>query len=425
MSSAIRTVRAREVIDSRGNPTVEVEVILEGGARGRAVVPSGASTGAREALELRDGDDRYGGKGVLRAVRNVVEEILPRLKGEDSTAQGKIDALLVELDGTEDKSRLGANAVLAVSMAVARAAAEHLGVPLYRYLGGVAGRVVPVPMMNILNGGRHADNNVDIQEFMILPWGTEKFSESLRMGVEVYHALRKVLKGRGLSTGIGDEGGFAPDLDSNRAALEVILQAVEEAGYRAGEEVALALDCAASEFFSEGKYRLSGEGKEMNAEELVTYYEELVRDFPVVSIEDGMAEDDWEGWKLLTRRLGSRIRLVGDDVFVTNPSLLRKGIEEGVANAVLVKLNQIGTLTETLEVIRLASEAGYVRVISHRSGETEDTTIADLAVAVNCGFIKTGAPARTDRVAKYNQLLRIEEDLGVAALFPGRELLGR
>jgi enolase len=425
MSSAIRTVRAREVIDSRGNPTVEVEVILEGGARGRAIVPSGASTGTREALELRDGDDRYGGKGVLRAVRNVVEEILPRLKGEDSTAQGKIDALLVELDGTEDKSRLGANAVLAVSMAVARAAAEHLGVPLYRYLGGVAGRVVPVPMMNILNGGRHADNNVDIQEFMILPWGAEKFSGSLRMGVEVYHALRKVLKGRGLSTGIGDEGGFAPDLDSNRAALEVILQAVEEAGYRAGEEVALALDCAASEFFSEGKYRLSGEGKEMNAEELVTYYEELVRDFPVVSIEDGMAEDDWEGWKLLTRRLGSRIRLVGDDVFVTNPSLLRKGIKEGVANAVLVKLNQIGTLTETLEVIRLASEAGYVRVISHRSGETEDTTIADLAVAVNCGFIKTGAPARTDRVAKYNQLLRIEEDLGVAALFPGRELLGR
>jgi enolase len=420
----ITAVKAREILDSRGNPTVEVDVYLEGGFRGRAAIPSGASTGSREALELRDGDDRYGGKGVLRAVENVNREMAPELVGREALDQAAIDALLVSLDGTRDKSRLGANAILGVSLAVAKAAALSLGLPLYRYLGGANARLLPVPMMNILNGGKHADNNVDIQEFMVLPWGFPDFREALRAGVEVYHALKKVLKKRGLSTSVGDEGGFAPDLGSNREALEVIVEAVEEAGYRPGDEVAMALDVAASELYEGGVYRFAGEGRELDAGSLVDYYEELVRDFPIVSIEDGMGEDDWEGWTLLTSRLGSRVRLVGDDVFVTNPELLKKGIEEGVANAILIKLNQIGTLTETLEVMRMAQSAGYLRIISHRSGETEDTTIADLAVATGCGLIKTGAPARTDRVCKYNRLLRIQEDLGEAALFPGRGTLG-
>jgi enolase len=420
----ITAVKAREILDSRGNPTVEVDVYLEGGFRGRAAIPSGASTGSREALELRDGNDRYGGRGVLRAVENVNREMAPELVGREALDQAAIDALLVSLDGTRDKSRLGANAILGVSLAVAKAAALSLGLPLYRYLGGADARLLPVPMMNILNGGKHADNNVDIQEFMVLPWGFPDFREALRAGVEVYHALKKVLKKRGLSTSVGDEGGFAPDLGSNREALEVIVEAVEEAGYRPGDEVALALDVAASELYEGGVYRFAGEGRELDAGSLVDYYEELLRDFPIVSLEDGMAEDDWEGWALLTSRLGSRVRLVGDDVFVTNPELLKKGIEEGVANAILIKLNQIGTLTETLEVMRMAQSAGYLRIISHRSGETEDTTIADLAVATGCGLIKTGAPARTDRVCKYNRLLRIQEDLGEAALFPGRGALG-
>jgi enolase len=420
----ITAVKAREILDSRGNPTVEVDVYLEGGFRGRAAIPSGASTGSREALELRDGNDRYGGRGVLRAVENVNREMAPELVGREALDQAAIDALLVSLDGTRDKSRLGANAILGVSLAVAKAAALSLGLPLYRYLGGADARLLPVPMMNILNGGKHADNNVDIQEFMVLPWGFPDFREALRAGVEVYHALKKVLKKRGLSTSVGDEGGFAPDLGSNREALEVIVEAVEEAGYRPGDEVALALDVAASELYEGGVYRFAGEGRELDAGSLVDYYEELLRDLPIVSLEDGMAEDDWEGWALLTSRLGSRVRLVGDDVFVTNPELLKKGIEEGVANAILIKLNQIGTLTETLEVMRMAQSAGYLRIISHRSGETEDTTIADLAVATGCGLIKTGAPARTDRVCKYNRLLRIQEDLGEAALFPGRGALG-
>lgn len=420
----ITAVKAREILDSRGNPTVEVDVYLEGGFRGRAAVPSGASTGTHEALELRDGDDRYGGKGVLRAVGNVNQEIAPELVGREALDQAAIDSLLISLDGTDDKSRLGANAILAVSLAVAKAAALSLGVPLYRYLGGVDARLLPVPMMNILNGGRHADNNVDIQEFMILPWGFPSFREALRVGAEVYHSLKKVLKKRDMSTAIGDEGGFAPNLGNNREALEVIVEAIEEAGYRPGEEVALALDVAASELYREGTYHFAGESRRLDAPSLVEYYEALVADFPIVSIEDGMAEEDWEGWALLTSRLGSRVRLVGDDVFVTNPKLLKKGIEEGVANAILIKLNQIGTLTETLDVMRMARSAGYLRIISHRSGETEDTTIADLAVAAGCGLIKTGAPARTDRVCKYNRLLRIEEDLAEAALFPGRGAMG-
>ncbi len=419
----ITSVKAREILDSRGNPTLEVDVYLEGGYRGRAAVPSGASTGTMEALELRDGDDRYGGKGVLKAAMNVHQEIAPELVGREALDQASIDDLLIRLDGTEGKSRLGANAVLGVSLAVAKAAAQSLGIPLYRYLGGVNARLLPVPMMNILNGGRHADNNVDIQEFMILPWGFPAFSEALRGGVEIYHSLKAVLKRRGFSTGIGDEGGFAPDLRSNREALEMIVEAIELAGYRPGEEVVLALDVAASELYQEGVYVFAGEGRKFDAGSLVQYYEELVRDFPVVSIEDGMAEGDWEGWAALTSRLGARVRLVGDDVFVTNPRLLEKGIEEGVANAILIKLNQIGTLTETLEVMRMAQRAGYSRIISHRSGETEDTTITDLAVATGCGLIKTGAPARTDRVCKYNRLLRIQEDLADTALFPGREAL--
>ena len=418
-------VDAREILDSRGNPTVEVDVYLAGGAVGSAAVPSGASTGAFEALELRDGDERYAGKGVRTAVRNVAEEIAPKLVGMDASRQYEVDAMLIRLDGTEDKSRHGANAILAVSLAVARAAAATMCAPLFAYLGGVQAHVLPVPMMNILNGGAHADNNVDIQEFMILPWGMDSFAEALRAGTEVYHALRGVLKQRGLSTGIGDEGGFAPSLENNRAALEVIMEAISAAGYKPGEDVVLALDVAASEFYKEGRYVFAGEGRELEAAEIVEYYRGLVDDFPVVSIEDGMAEEDWEGWSLLTAGLGDRTRLVGDDLFVTNIARLRRGIEDGVANAILIKLNQIGTLSETLDVMLAAREAGYACVVSHRSGETEDTTIADLAVATACGLIKTGAPARTDRVCKYNRLLRIEEMLGDAAVYPGPAALGR
>jgi enolase len=418
-------IEAREILDSRGNPTVEVDVFLAGGAMGTAAVPSGASTGAFEALELRDGGDRYTGKGVLKAVSNVEEEMAPKLIGMDATLQYELDSRLILLDGTEDKSHYGANAILAVSLAVAKAAAAALGSPLFAYLGGMAAHVLPVPMMNILNGGAHADNNVDIQEFMVLPWGAESFSEALRMGAEVYHALRGVLSKKGLSTAIGDEGGFAPSLDNNRAALEVIMEAIGAAGYEPGRDVAMALDVAASEFFAEGVYKFAGEGRELDAAQLVDYYLGLVDDFPVVSIEDGMDEEDWSGWALLTSRLGDKVKLVGDDIFVTNIRRLRRGIDEGVANAILIKLNQIGTLSETLEVMQAASEAGYACVVSHRSGETEDTTIADLAVATNCGLIKTGAPARTDRVSKYNRLLRIEEMLGAAAAYPGHAALGK
>ncbi len=420
--SEIKAVKAREILDSRGNPTVEAEVYGAWGVS-RAAVPSGASTGTLEALELRDGGERYMGKGVLKAVRNVHQEIAPRLLGMEVSAQGEIDRVLIELDGTEDKSRLGANAILSVSLAAAKAAAMEKGISLYAYLGGGGADLLPVPMMNILNGGAHADNNVDIQEFMVFPWGADSYREALRMGVEVYHSLRGVLKKRGLSTGIGDEGGFAPSLENNRTALEVIVEAIGEAGYRAGDDVALVLDVAASELYEGGRYAFSGEGRELDAEALVEYYRGLLEDFPIVIIEDGMAEGDWEGWKLLTSRLGDRVRLVGDDIFVTNIGILKRGIEEGVANAILIKLNQIGTLTETLEVMDHASRSGYACVVSHRSGETEDVTIADLAVATGCGLIKTGAPARTDRVCKYNQLLRIEEELGERARFPGKEAL--
>jgi enolase len=417
-------IEAREILDSRGNPTVEVDVFLAGGAMGTAAVPSGASTGAFEALELRDGDERYAGKGVRRAVNNVIEEIAPELIGMDATLQYEVDSRLIQLDGTEDKSHHGANAILAVSLAVAKAAAAALCAPLFAYLGGMAAHVLPVPMMNILNGGAHADNNVDIQEFMVLPWGADSFSEALRAGAEVYHSLRGVLKKGGLSTGIGDEGGFAPSLQNNRAALEVIVEAISAAGYKPGQDVALALDVAASELYREGRYDFAGEGRKLEASELADYYLGLADDFPIVSIEDGMAEEDWEGWALLTSRLGDRVRLVGDDLFVTNIRRLQRGIDEGIANAILIKLNQIGTLSETLEVMQAAREAGYACVVSHRSGETEDTTIADLAVATNCGLIKAGAPARTDRVSKYNRLLRIEEMLGAAAVYPGRTALG-
>ncbi len=422
MSEILRVV-AREILDSRGNPTVEADVYGAWGV-GRAAVPSGASTGFFEALELRDGGERYGGKGVLKAVGNVNGEIAPHVVGMEASAQEELDRLLVELDGTEDKSRLGANAILAVSMAVARAAAAEKGLPLYAYLGGEEATLLPVPMMNILNGGAHADNNVDIQEFMAMPWGVDSFREALRVGSEVYHALRGVLKKNGLGTGIGDEGGFAPDLGSNRVALEVIVDAIRTAGYQPGKEVALALDVAPSDLYRDKKYCFTGEGMEFDASELVEYYRQLLDDFPVVSIEDGMAEEDWDGWALLTSSLGDRVRLVGDDVFVTNIKRLRRGIDEGVANAILIKLNQIGTVSETLEVMRLAREAGYLCVVSHRSGETEDSIIADLAVATNCGLIKTGAPARSDRVSKYNQLLRIEEELGNRAGFPGSSALG-
>ncbi len=419
----IEEVVAREILDSRGNPTIEVDVYLEDGTMGRAAVPSGASTGTREAVELRDGDSsRYGGKGVMRAVENVNDVIANEVSGMEVTDQATVDQLMVDLDGTPNKSKLGANAILGVSLATAKAAAAWVGLPLYRYLGGANARRLPVPMMNILNGGKHADNNVDLQEFMVMPTGAASFSEALRCGAEVYQALKKVLHGQGLGTAIGDEGGFAPSLPHNEAAIQTIMQAVEAAGYEPGSDAAIALDPAASEFFREGKYHLAGEGKVYSSEEMVDYYAALVDKYPIVSIEDGLAEDDWEGWGILTRKLGQRVQLVGDDLFVTNTEYLRKGIEIGVANSILIKVNQIGTLTETLEAIEMAKRAGYTAVVSHRSGETEDATIADIAVATNAGQIKSGAPARTDRVSKYNQLLRIQEELRDLARFGGPEV---
>ncbi len=416
----ISDLYAREVLDSRGNPTVEVEVVLESGVVGRAIVPSGASTGAHEAVELRDGDEsRYLGKGVLQAVTNVNEIIASELIDFDALDQLGIDQFLLELDGTPNKERIGANAILGVSMAVARASAEALGLPLYVYLGGVNAKTLPIPMMNILNGGEHADNNVDIQEFMIMPVGAENFAEALRMGAEIFHNLKAVLQAKGLNTSVGDEGGFAPNLASNEEAIITILEAIEQAGYKAGEEVYLALDVAATEFYRDDKYVLAGEGVEKTTEQLIDYYEKLISKYPIISIEDGLAEDDWEGWKLMTERLGDRVQLVGDDLFVTNTERLAKGIATGTANSILIKVNQIGTLTETLDAIEMAKRAGYTIVISHRSGETEDTFIADLAVAVNAGQIKTGAPSRTDRVAKYNQLLRIEDELALVAEYGG------
>lgn len=420
--SVIESVYAREVLDSRGNPTVEVEVILESGAEGRAIVPSGASTGAFEAVELRDGDKgRYLGKGVQNAVDNVNNIIAEELEGMESTDQPGIDALLIELDGTHNKGKLGANAILGVSMAVARASAEELGLPLFQYIGGVNAKQLPVPMMNILNGGEHADNNVDVQEFMILPVGAPSFKEGLRMGAEVFHSLKKVLGEKGLACGVGDEGGFAPNLGSNREALELIVDAIAKAGYEPGKDVMLGLDVAATEMYNKEtkKYVLAGEGKELTAEEMVALYEDWANNFPIITIEDGLDEEDWDGWKVLTERLGDKLQLVGDDLFVTNTERLERGIEAGVANSILIKVNQIGTITETLDAIEMAKRAGYTAVISHRSGETEDTTIADLAVAVNAGQIKTGAPSRTDRVAKYNQLLRIEEMVGEQARYCG------
>lgn len=422
--SSIIEVYGREVLDSRGNPTVEVEVYTAAGGFGRAIVPSGASTGAYEAIELRDGGDRYLGKGVENAVAHINEVIAHEILDYDVLDQLGIDEVLLDLDGTENKAKLGANAILGVSLAVAKAAADELGLPLYQYIGGVGARTLPVPMMNILNGGEHADNNVDIQEFMIMPVGAESFKEGLRMGAEVYHHLKKVIKSKGLSTGVGDEGGFAPDLKSNVEALELIVEAVKEAGLTPGEDIVFALDVAASEMYDSDKkvYVLKGEGKELTAEEMVAWYEDIVSRFPVKSIEDGLDEDDWEGWKMLTERLGKKIQLVGDDLFVTNVKRLARGIEEGVGNSILIKLNQIGSLTETIDAVNMAHRASMTAVISHRSGETEDATIADLAVALNTGQIKTGAPARTDRVAKYNQLLRIEDELGELARYEGKNL---
>lgn len=422
--SIIVDIYGREVLDSRGNPTVEVEVWTEDGAFGRALVPSGASTGAFEAVELRDGDkERFLGKGVMNAVNNVNEIIAEEVIGMDVFEQAAIDKLMIRLDGTPNKGKLGANAILGVSLAVARAAADELGMPLYQYVGGVNSKTLPVPMMNILNGGEHADNNVDIQEFMVMPVGAKNFKEAIRMGAEIFHSLKSVLKSKGLNTAVGDEGGFAPNLSSNEEALRTIVEAIEKAGYKPGEEIMLALDVAASEMYDENKkvYNLAGEGRVLTVEEMIDYYEELVNKYPIISIEDGLAEDDWDGWKLLTYRLGKKIQLVGDDLFVTNTERLNKGIELGVSNSVLVKLNQIGTLTETLDTIEMAKTNGYTAVISHRSGETEDTTIADLAVATNAGQIKTGAPSRTDRVAKYNQLLRIEDMLGEEAVYKGKK----
>jgi enolase len=413
--SGIADVRARQILDSRGNPTVEVDVRLESGAFGRAAVPSGASTGRFEAVELRDGGDLYGGKGVLQAVANVMDEIAGAVRGHDSSDQEGLDRRLIELDGTPNKGRLGANAILGVSLAVAKAAAADAGVPLYRHLGGEGAVTLPVPMMNVINGGVHAANSIDLQEFMVVPLGADSFAEALRIGAETYHALQKVLAGRGLATAVGDEGGFAPDLPSSEDAIGAILEAAERAGHRA--RVAIALDPASTEFYENGRYRF--EGREANGNEMADFYAGLADEFPIVSIEDGVAEEDWDAWKALTERLGERIQLVGDDLFVTNPERLQRGIDAGVANSILIKVNQIGTLTETLAAIKLARSAGYSAVISHRSGETEDATIADLAVATGAGQIKTGAPARTDRVAKYNQLLRIEEELGGDATYPG------
>lgn len=416
----ITDVYAREILDSRGNPTVEVEVYLEDGTISRAAVPSGASTGMFEAVELRDGDkSRYLGKGVLKAVENVNDIIGPAIIGYDATEQVAIDKIMIELDGTPNKGKLGANAILGVSMAVAKAAAESLDLPLFQYLGGTNAKELPVPMMNILNGGAHADNNVDIQEFMIMPIGAETFAQALRMCAEIYHTLKNVLKGKGLATGVGDEGGFAPNLGSNEEALQVICEAIKEAGLEPGKDIMLAIDAASSEFYKDGKYELSGEGKTKTAAEMVDFYEELVNKYPIISIEDGLAEEDWDGWKVLTERLGKKVQLVGDDLFVTNTERLSKGIANDTANAILIKVNQIGTLTETFDAIEMAKRAGYTCVISHRSGETEDATIADIAVAVNAGQIKTGAPARSERVAKYNQLLRIEDLLAETAQYRG------
>jgi enolase len=424
--AAIELIVAREVLDSRGNPTLECEVELEDGTTGRAIVPSGASTGRYEAVELRDGGSRYGGKGVRNAVRNVNEVIAPRLLEEENALdQRAVDRLLLDLDGTENKRKLGANAMLGVSMAVARAAADYLGVPLFRYLGGAPAHVLPVPLMNVVNGGAHADNDVDFQEFMVVPVGAPSFAEGLRMGAEVYHALKGVLKGQGLATGVGDEGGFAPDLPGNEAALELLVQAISKAGYDAGQEIALALDPAASEFYRDGRYELAGDGRTLTSDGMVELWQTLCDRYPIVSIEDGLAEDDWEGWTALTAALGDRVQLVGDDLFVTNVERIQRGLDQGAANSVLIKVNQIGTLTETFDAVELAHRGRYTTVMSHRSGETEDTTIADLAVAAGSGQIKSGAPCRTDRVAKYNQLLRIEELLGEIARYPGRRAFPR
>jgi enolase len=420
--SQIETVHARQVLDSRGNPTVEVDLVLRSGAHGRAAVPSGASTGEFEATELRDGDAAWGGKGVTRAVANVNGEIADAIAGDDVLDQSGLDRKLIELDGTPNKSRLGANAILGVSLAAARAAAAEERQPLWRYLGGEGARVLPVPMLNVLNGGAHADNSVDFQEFMIVPAGAKSFSECLRMGAEMFHALKRTLGKRGLSTAVGDEGGFAPDLESNEAALRMLIEGIEAAGYTPGNDIAIALDPATSEVFKDGAYELEHEGRRLSAVEMAEYWADLCGRYPIVSIEDGMDEEDWDGWRALTDELGARVQLVGDDLFVTNTERLERGIKSGVANSILIKVNQIGTLTETLAAIDMAREAGYTAVMSHRSGETEDTTIADLAVATGCGQIKTGAPSRSDRVAKYNQLLRIEEALGADAEFPGRRV---
>ncbi len=420
MSTAITNVQARQILDSRGNPTVEVDVYLEDGTLGRASVPSGASTGANEAVELRDGDKKvYGGKGVLKAVENVNDIIAPELIDLDATEQVAIDELMIALDGTDTKAKLGANAILGVSLAVAKAAARGLGLPLYRYIGGTSARQLPVPMMNIMNGGKHADSNVDMQEFMAMPVGAKSFAEALQMGTDVYHALKGVLKARGLATAVGDEGGFAPNLPSNEEAIKVILEAIDKAGYKSGEQIMIAMDPAASEFYDNGSYVLKGEGRTLSGDQMVDYYADLVEKYPIISIEDGLAEDDWATWRKLTERIGHKVQLVGDDLFVTNTKFLQRGIDSNTANSILVKVNQIGTLTETLAAIELAKQAGYTAVVSHRSGETEDATIADIVVATNAGQIKTGAPARTDRVAKYNQLLRIEESLGDTATFKG------
>ncbi len=420
MSTAITNVQARQILDSRGNPTIEVDVYLEDGTLGRAAVPSGASTGANEAVEMRDGDKKvYGGKGVLKAVENVNERIAPELIDLDATEQVAIDELMIHLDGSENKGKLGANAILGVSLAVAKAAARALGLPLYRYIGGTSARQLPVPMMNIMNGGKHADSNVDMQEFMAMPVGASSFAEALQWGTDVYHALKGVLKTRGLATAVGDEGGFAPNLPSNEEAIRVILEAIDKAGYKAGEQIMIAMDPAASEFYDNGSYVLKGEGRTLSGDQMVDYYADLVEKYPIISIEDGLAEDDWATWRKLTERIGHKVQLVGDDLFVTNTKFLGRGIDTQTANSILVKVNQIGTLTETLAAIEMAKHAGYTAVVSHRSGETEDATIADIVVATNAGQIKTGAPARTDRVAKYNQLLRIEEALGDTATFHG------
>jgi enolase len=418
--SEIADVYGREIIDSRGNPTVEVDVILESGAYGRAAVPSGASTGQREALELRDKDKRYKGKGVQKAVKNINTRIAPRLKGLDAGDQVYIDNLMIKLDGTKNKSKLGANAVLGVSLAVAKAAAMEAELPLYRYIGGASAKELPLPMMNILNGGEHADNNLDIQEFMIMPAGAPNFREALRMGAEVFHSLKSLLQSKGLSTSVGDEGGFAPNLKSNEEALVLIIEAIKKAGYKAGKDVYLALDVAASELYSKGKY--SFEKKSVTSDYMIKFFEKMIKKYPVISIEDGLSENDWKGWEAMTKRIGDRVQIVGDDIFVTNPAIFEKGIKKGIANSILIKLNQIGSLTETLDAIEMAKRAGYTAVVSHRSGETEDATIADLAVAMNTGQIKTGSLSRTDRVVKYNRLLRIEEELGDAAIFRGNNV---